>query len=130
MTTKLLAAAALAAVLLSGCGTGDHGDATSTTASTAAGARVVSSLKKTGKGSTQYITYDLNSSDVPIESDPLLNSMVQYLKSNPTVHLAIQSAANNSAETLNPKLSQDRTNALKSYLVAAGIDANRLDAQN
>ena len=93
--------------------------------------RVVSSLEKTGQGTTHFITYDFNSSDIPVESDPLLSRIVQYLKNNPTVHLAILSGTNNSADaTFNPKLSQDRTNAIKAYLVAAGIDASRLDAKD
>lgn len=127
MRTRILAYAALAAALLSGCTAGNHGNA----AASAEGVRVVSSLEKTGRGATQSITYDYNSSDLAVESDPLLNSIVQYLKDNPTVHLAIQSNPNNSPDAaLNPTLSQDRTNVLKAYLVAAGIDANRLDAQN
>jgi outer membrane protein OmpA-like peptidoglycan-associated protein len=127
MKTKVLAiSAAFAAVLLSGCGGDDRGDA----AATAAGARIVSSLEKTGQGTTHFITYDYNSSDISIESDPLLSSVVQYLKDNPTIHLAILSGTNNSADaTFNPKLSQDRTNAIKVYLVAGGIDASRLDAK-
>lgn len=128
MRTKVLAvSAAFTAVLLSGCGVGDHGDA----AATAAGLRVVSSLEKTGEGKTHFLTYDFNSSDISAESDPLLSRVVQYLKDNPTIHLAIFSGPNNSADpTFDPKLSQDRTNAIKAYLVAAGIDASRLDAED
>jgi outer membrane protein OmpA-like peptidoglycan-associated protein len=128
MRTKVLAvSAAFAAVLLSGCSVGDHGDAVASVE----GVRVVSSLEKTGEGATHFITYDYNSSDISVESDPLLSSVVQYLKNNPTIHLAILSGTNNSADPMfNPKLSQDRTTAIKSYLVAAGIDASRLDAKD
>jgi outer membrane protein OmpA-like peptidoglycan-associated protein len=126
MRIRILAvSAAFAAVLLSGCAVGDHPRAVAAKE----GARVVSSLEKTGKGTTHSITYDFNSSDIPMESDPLLRSVVQYLKNNPTIHLAIISGTNNSADaSFNPALSQDRTNAIKAYLVAAGIDASRLDA--
>jgi outer membrane protein OmpA-like peptidoglycan-associated protein len=132
MRIKVLAvSAAFAAVLLSGCAVGDHGDAAAAKAADVAGVQVVSSLEKTGKATTHAITYDLNSSDLPVESDPLLNRIVQHLKSNPTLHMKIMSGTNNRVDaTFDPKLSQDRTNAIKAYLVAAGIDASRLDAMN
>ena len=93
--------------------------------------QVVSSIEKTGQATTHFITYDFDSSYIPAEGDPLLMRVVQYLKNNPTIHLAILSGTNNSADaTFDPELSQDRTNAIKAYFVAAGIDASRLDAKD
>jgi len=124
MRIKVLAAA-FAAVLLSGCAIGGHGYA----ASNAAGAKIVSSLKQTGHGTTYAITYDRSSSGLPLASAPLLNQVAQYLQDNPAVHLEISSRAGNLGEG-SSKLSQDRTNAIKAYLVAAGIAPSRLDAED
>jgi OOP family OmpA-OmpF porin len=115
----LAVCAVLATVLLSGCA--DYN----------AGAQVVSKLDQTGGVTTHAIRYVPNSADLDSKSKPVLDDMVQYLKNHPTVHLGVFDYTNSiNGAGLDLPLSQKRAEAVKAYIVAAGIDPSRLAAMH
>lgn len=79
---------------------------------------------------THAIYFDNNKADIKPESYVFLNELTQWLKSKPGIRIEISGHTDNvgSAPT-NQKLSQDRANEVKKYLVAEGIDATRLSAK-
>lgn len=122
----LLVSAAFAAVLLAG-----YAYSSNSGRGAAAAEQVVSILKQPDEVTTHAVHYNFNSTDIASGSDPALDRMVQYLKSNPLVHLEIQSGTNDiENRASNPALSQQRTDAVRAYLIAAGIDASRLDVRD
>ena len=84
----------------------------------------MSNLDQTGEVTTHAIRYIPNSADLDTKSKPVLDDMVQYLKSHPTANLEILDAVGDGGFSL----SQHRADMVKAYFVAAGIDGNRLVA--
>lgn len=61
------------------------------------------------------------------ESYAVLDDMVEFLVANPKVRIELAGHTDNRGEAkLNLKLSQDRVNLVKKYLISKGIDDNRV----
>lgn len=61
------------------------------------------------------------------ESYPVLDDMVEFLVANPKVRIELAGHTDNRGEAkLNLKLSQDRVNVVRKYLISKGIDDNRV----
>jgi outer membrane protein OmpA-like peptidoglycan-associated protein len=94
-----------------------------------AGAQVASMLEQTGEVTTHAVRYVPDSAELDSKSKPVLDAMVQYLKSHPTIHLEILDDTENiDGAGLNLSISQKRAETVKTYFVAAGIDASRVTA--
>jgi outer membrane protein OmpA-like peptidoglycan-associated protein len=64
------------------------------------------------------------------QSHAELNRLIEFLQGHPTMTIELGGHTDNVGdETTNMKLSQNRVNAVKEYLVATGIDASRLVAK-
>jgi outer membrane protein OmpA-like peptidoglycan-associated protein len=94
-----------------------------------AGTQVAAALEQNHIATTQVINYDVNSARIDSESAPVLDSVIQYLESNPTAHIEISVSTNNINDTgLIPPNSLERAESVKAYIVASGIDPNRIIA--
>jgi len=61
------------------------------------------------------------------ESDPELDVVVSFLKANPKIRIELSGHTDNrGVQSDNVKLSQQRVNKVKEYLVSKGIDAKRI----
>lgn len=73
------------------------------------------------------INFEFNSSRFTAESYPLLLNAVQILSSNPSLRVEIQGHTDNiGSGDVNRKLSLERAELVKMYMVSKGIAANRL----
>ncbi|MES2731933.1 MAG: OmpA family protein [Bacteroidota bacterium] len=76
------------------------------------------------------IFFDFAKAILKTESYPELNRVVELLNANPTMEIAIQGHTDNvGADMDNLKLSQDRSQAVVTYLVEKGITQARLGAK-
>lgn len=75
------------------------------------------------------IYFDFDRSTLRQESNVELDQMVSILRSNLNIRLRIEGHTDDKGEAAyNIKLSQDRAAAVKSYLIAKGIDASRIES--
>ncbi len=73
------------------------------------------------------VNFDFNSSKLTPESYPILFHALQVLLQNPDMEVEIQGHTDNiGSEKYNLKVSKDRAEKVKGYLVAKGVDASRL----
>ncbi len=73
------------------------------------------------------IFFDFDKSDLKDESIPELERIVEFLKDNPNIKIQIEGHTDDvGSDDYNNKLSLDRANSVKNYLVNAGIDASRI----
>jgi peptidoglycan-associated lipoprotein len=76
------------------------------------------------------IFYDLNKSNIRMDAAPELDKVVQALEDNPTVKIELGSHTDSrSSAEYNQDLSQRRAEAAIKYIIAKGIDPNRLRAK-
>jgi len=74
------------------------------------------------------VNYDFNSTKLAPESYPILFHAVQVLLQNPSMRVEIQGHTDNiGSDKYNKKISEDRANTVKNYLVSKGVDPNRLE---
>lgn len=86
-------------------------------------------LKKRMRFTFRNIYFDFNKSTIRPESYPVLDSIVQWLKENPTVKVRIEGHTDTrGSRWYNKRLSQARANAVREYLIQHGIDPKRLVA--
>lgn len=73
------------------------------------------------------VNFDFNSANLSAESYPVLFHAVQVLLQNPNMRVEIQGHTDNiGSEASNQLISEKRAMAVKNYLVARGVTANRL----
>ena len=76
---------------------------------------------------TQQIHFEFNKSTIRSESFPILDAVIQVLHDNPKITLEIQGHTDNVGQPgYNKKLSQQRADSVRQYLVAHGTEVPRL----
>jgi OmpA-OmpF porin, OOP family len=76
------------------------------------------------------VHFDTSKATITPSSFPSLNELVGVLKVKPTMTIEIAGHTDNvGTPEANQKLSQDRANSVKQYLISKGIAANRLTAK-
>jgi outer membrane protein OmpA-like peptidoglycan-associated protein len=80
-------------------------------------------------GTIQGIVFDTGKSTIRKSSNKTLDGAVAVLKEFPTIRLRIEGHTDNVGDPqMNQKLSEDRANAVRDYLVKKGIAGDRLEA--
>lgn len=75
------------------------------------------------------ITFEFNSARLTTNAQRLMENVVSFLRSDPQARITISGHTDSiGSEAYNLKLSRDRANEVRDYLVGYGIDANRLTA--
>lgn len=78
----------------------------------------------------ENIFFELNKADLLAESQVELSKLYEFLMKNPKVNVEISGHTDSRGDAkLNQELSQRRADAVVNYLVAKGIDKNRLRAK-
>ena len=88
---------------------------------------VKASVKQIFKKALNGIQFESGKAKIKSSSNGILNQIVKIMKENPTYKLSIAGHTDNTGDpTKNMKLSQDRADAVKTYLVSKGVDESRL----
>ena len=75
----------------------------------------------------QQIHFEYNKAIIRPESYPVLNAVAEVLKLNPKIKVEVQGHTDNrGSKWYNKKLSDQRANAVKLYLVSQGVEPSRL----
>ena len=86
-------------------------------------------LEKDGRVAVYGINFDFNSARLRPESTTVLEQVAQLLRATPGLSITIEGHTDDiGGDAFNQALSEKRANAVKDWLVQAGIDASRLDA--
>jgi OOP family OmpA-OmpF porin len=76
------------------------------------------------------VLFDFGKADLRPVSFPVLDEVTNYLKANPDVKMEIHGHTDNTGSAeYNMKLSNDRANSVKNYLVEKGISPERIQAR-
>lgn len=94
------------------------------------GGELKKQLTSAGRARVYGILFDLNSANIKAESKPVLEEVLGLMKSEPSWKLTIEGHTDSSGSSdYNQKLSLQRADAVKAYLVAAGIEAGFLQTK-
>jgi OmpA-OmpF porin, OOP family len=86
-------------------------------------------LQKSGRVAVYGITFDTGKATIKPESDNVLSEVLKLLQQNPNLKLRIEGHTDNvGAGPINKKLSEDRANAVRGWLVQKGVKAASLTA--
>jgi outer membrane protein OmpA-like peptidoglycan-associated protein len=91
---------------------------------------VVEQLTSEGRARLYGILFDTDSDHLKAESKPALDALIAAASAQPTWSFGIEGYTDNvGADAHNQTLSQQRAASVKVYLVAAGVNADRLTTQ-
>ena len=94
------------------------------------GKRIVKDLKKNGIATTNAILFDFDSDKLKPSATPILNEVCAYLRSSPSVKVAVQGHCDNvGGVDYNMNLSRRRAGSVRQYMVNNGIVAGRLESE-
>jgi outer membrane protein OmpA-like peptidoglycan-associated protein len=93
-------------------------------------AAMLVALQKTGRVAVYGINFDTAKATIKLDSDAVLQQVLALLAQNPGLQIAIEGHTDNAGAPSfnNKRLSEDRAGAVKFWLVAHGIEAERLQA--
>jgi OmpA-OmpF porin, OOP family len=78
----------------------------------------------------ENVYFDFAKSTLTTQSYPALNELVQLLKAEPNMHIEIAGHTDNvGSSEANLRLSQQRAESVRSYLISKGIDGKRVIAR-
>ncbi len=90
-------------------------------------ASLASALQEAGRVAVYGITFDFNKATLRPEAAPVLGEVLAMLQGDASLSLTIEGHTDSvGLEAYNQKLSADRADAVKAWLVAHGIDTARL----
>jgi outer membrane protein OmpA-like peptidoglycan-associated protein len=94
------------------------------------GGELKKQLSGEGRARVYGILFDLNSATIKAESRPVLEEVLNLLKSEPGWKLTIEGHTDSSGSAdFNQKLSLQRAEAVKAFLVVAGIETGSLQSK-
>jgi outer membrane protein OmpA-like peptidoglycan-associated protein len=78
----------------------------------------------------QTVYFDTNKATIKPVSFALLNEVAQALKDNPTIEVEVQGHTDSQGnDAFNLKLSQNRANSVRTYLIKQGVASNRMTSK-
>lgn len=81
----------------------------------------------TGGNTRLLVFFDFNKETLQEESMPELERIVEFLNDNPEIKIALEGHTDDvGSDEYNDKLSQNRANTVREYLIKAGIDKSRI----
>jgi hypothetical protein len=85
-------------------------------------------LYRTSGGTTRLLVFfDFDKAELKNESKPDLNRAIEFLKANPGINVEIAGHTDSvGVESYNKKLSQDRAEAVRQYVISGGIEPGRV----
>lgn len=88
-------------------------------------------LYRTSGGTTRLLVFfDFDRSELKNESKPELNRGIQFLQNNPGIRVEIAGHTDSvGVASYNKKLSQDRAESVRQYLIDGGVDGSRVVAK-
>jgi outer membrane protein OmpA-like peptidoglycan-associated protein len=94
------------------------------------GGELKKQLNSEGRARVYGILFDLNSATIKAESKPVLEEVLGLLRSEPSWKLIVEGHTDATGNPdFNQKLSLQRADAVMAYLLAAGIEAGRLQTR-